>query len=1684
MAGPLSNFANYDPDALLNRLNSGPGEVTVQPARLVAGTDSQSGQALGRPLPIVVGTGRVDGVYFIGGVQQIDTVTTTDTWTSQDITEYAGGIFATNISRGGNTTGTGGAFLTGPLLPVYSKVTTSTTTSEMSTLAGYVLAYDFYETGYDLIRVEVDDQVVYDAENGIAATHALRFYGGQHLNPDPILQQMIGDNAGAYRNFVMLFLDGYPADAPPNVSCVISNATSDSGGIQRIEWTGTVPVTFGDPFAYGTAYDPVDGIIYHLLEEDDIPGAGAYQLAVLDVDTHLERYRVALADTSAYFGSNGRPQIMALRGSGHILAEFHMGSPGPLNGRNRIYDAVTGAIVAEHVDSATEEMRWVAGLPFGQLYVFMGWNRHAGEGQQIHFGVADLAAGTFTIEEGSIGYEGPPAWGRPASANSVSFYSSRYGADTEVHEHTFNGDTWTSALVFTAANPVRGLHFDPQTGYLVVTSVVASVDGHVDYVNPVTGAVIDAFDPGVILSNHLLITGFERLWARPGYALFWTSTSVISLLNIQDRTVAVFTDNGAVAPNWVGVIFDHNKLAYYSYYGDTNWTEYMLPGSAPRLLDLDDVVTDVMHLAGFGPSDLTFSGFTGIQTWGFVIASDTTIQNAVRPLADTYGFSWADTGSGFYFKKAGQDGLLSVDMAFDASDIVERDQPVQTLDEANIRTPSAIEMEYQSKEGLYKPRPTSFSMTTGVLNSITTPRFSTPILLNDAEAQRICVEKFFEYQEKRRSHGLVVAPEHIVALPGDIVSFPSGLITYTARVEQVAVDLRNLGIEISARDFQTEVATTVTSVSNNSLVTVQVYYASQYLHLDMPLFRNADDTAGASLVQYGVVAPRGQVMWSGGTLYRGPLATALAAIFNQSPHQGIVGVCTTVMNAPLDPFALDDASTVTIRRITADTALLVDATEDEVLAGANNALIGIDGRWEWVGFKTVVDNLDGTYTLSGFTLRGYRGSEVFCARHETNDVFVTIDFAWLRRANHPVADLGNTLYYLAAGIGQNPAVSATIPHVITGAAETPYACVNLDAVEASPDGIDISWDYRSRIASGFNPVNFGEETLAFEVDIYDTDGTTYLRTLTSTTNSVHYATADVVSDFGSDPPPVEMWFRVFMMSALPILVPGQDRPVEGRGYEARGRAIFAVEVIGQSLTVSVGTVSVTAITVTGAPVTGQSLTASVGTVTVIAGEPALMLVDARTDPDSVSFTKTMTSVSFGTEDGSRIIAVMLTGAGLSHTISGVTIGGVAATLGAKTTSDHSAAVYFRAVPTGASGTVEVTVTDTATIYTTVVALYGVAPSVFDSDTLVIGGFATSFNKSIDADDGGIVLGVFGDTDKTVDVTWTNLDELNDLYPGGANQRHTTAYEVVTSAATISVTAATPSNVGGSLTLVSFGSLAGGVPATAGVTGQSVTASVGTAAVTITGPVAANATGQSVTASVGTVTVTTGGTATDPNFASVKLLLGFDGTDAATSTTDESGSPHAMTFVGNAQIDTAQQKFGSASLLLDGNGDRLTTPDSADWDFGSGAFTIECFARFRITETGANVICSQYATGSRAWAFDYFSNTLRLSYSTSGTGTTATLTFAWTQSGGTWFHLAVTRDGSGNVRAFVDGTQVGSTQAAAVTFFNSTASLWVGAIETATPGNDFDGWIDELRITKGVARYTANFTAPTAAFPRS
>lgn len=232
---------------------------------------------------------------------------------------------------------------------------------------------------------------------------------------------------------------------------------------------------------------------------------------------------------------------------------------------------------------------------------------------------------------------------------------------------------------------------------------------------------------------------------------------------------------------------------------------------------------------------------------------------------------------------------------------------------------------------------------------------------------------------------------------------------------------------------------------------------------------------------------------------------------------------------------------------------------------------------------------------------------------------------------------------------------------------------------------------------------------------------------------------------------------------------------------------------------------------------------------------------------------------------------------------------------------------------------------------------------------------------------------------------------------------------------------------------------------------------------------------------------TPGVPTDPNFANVSLLLHMNGNGS--TFVDSSPTPKTVTANGNATQSTAQSKFGGKSAYFDGIFDKLTIPNNSAFHFGSGDYTVEAWLYVpQINTQGGGGFFShaQNMSGfeNRQFSFSVNSTGLALQFSTNGVSYQS-ITFSTSLPSNQWIHVAFAR-ASGTLRAFVDGTQIGTSQSNNATYFTSPAPICVGAsgqfVAQGEEYLDFEGYIDELRITKGVARYTANFTPPTAPFP--
>jgi hypothetical protein len=183
----------------------------------------------------------------------------------------------------------------------------------------------------------------------------------------------------------------------------------------------------------------------------------------------------------------------------------------------------------------------------------------------------------------------------------------------------------------------------------------------------------------------------------------------------------------------------------------------------------------------------------------------------------------------------------------------------------------------------------------------------------------------------------------------------------------------------------------------------------------------------------------------------------------------------------------------------------------------------------------------------------------------------------------------------------------------------------------------------------------------------------------------------------------------------------------------------------------------------------------------------------------------------------------------------------------------------------------------------------------------------------------------------------------------------------------------------------------------------------------------------------------------------------------------------LVTVGNAQVSTAVTKFGTGSMAFDGTGDWLTFIDTPNVQLGTGNFTIEGWVYLSALGSVRGFFSKGTSTTGISLGVNA-SNQLVFNYTASSLTATTALVIS------TWYHVAVVRNGTatGNVKIYLNGTADATSGGAINDNFNQTSIGYIGADRVAT--SPMNGYIDDLRVTKGLARYTANFTAPTAAFP--
>jgi hypothetical protein len=229
---------------------------------------------------------------------------------------------------------------------------------------------------------------------------------------------------------------------------------------------------------------------------------------------------------------------------------------------------------------------------------------------------------------------------------------------------------------------------------------------------------------------------------------------------------------------------------------------------------------------------------------------------------------------------------------------------------------------------------------------------------------------------------------------------------------------------------------------------------------------------------------------------------------------------------------------------------------------------------------------------------------------------------------------------------------------------------------------------------------------------------------------------------------------------------------------------------------------------------------------------------------------------------------------------------------------------------------------------------------------------------------------------------------------------------------------------------------------------------------------------------------------DPHWGAVTTLLHMNGADGSAAFPDSATSPLTYTRYGNAQIDTDQSLFGGSSALFDNSGDYLTTPSSAAVQLNDNDFTVEFALRPASIPADADFPVSKFSSYNESYWFQVTAGAaLGFQISTDGknAGTLGTFTANGAIAVNTWYRVAgVYKKAEKCIALYVDGTFI--SKLLVPNIYPGTAVLAIGRSTYSGYPYDYHGHIDELRLTKGVARYNISLAAlydlPAGAFSDS
>lgn len=544
---------------------------------------------------------------------------------------------------------------------------------------------------------------------------------------------------------------------------------------------------------------------------------------------------------------------------------------------------------------------------------------------------------------------------------------------------------------------------------------------------------------------------------------------------------------------------------------------------------LRDIITAECGMAGLSPSDLDLDDLVNSPVRGYRISNYSTIRSALEPLQAAFPFDVMQAGYAVRFVSRGGSSVASIpetDLGTSSSGEqaktllpVAREMDSQLHSRVSIRYLDPTR-EYDIGEQ-YAERPEKTSLSEWLLDL--------PLVMTAAEAAQtadILLSK--EWVERRDFGPFSLPPTWRAIEPADVITVShrgQDLTLRLTRIEYLPNGLVSCSARQTAGACYTSTATGEESLTVGQSVVPLKGSTTGYL-LDIPRILGNQDVIGMAFGLMGKASG-----WPGGMLFRsddsGNTWTSCGAMNNRARAFQIASAPSAHTG-----YSVDFSSSLVATPITPG-ATLYSVTEEQFYNQSNLAAYGIDGRWEIISFRTVVDNT-GTYTLSGF-LRGLYGTEWASGLHAADDMLIMLDTTTIGYFTLPTNALGVSRAYRAVTEGASIDSATDIVDTYDANNLKPLSPVD---ITGTIDPVSLDWTIscvpRTRtpveVFSGFAQPS-GETIDSYQLDVYNSNTfNVFKRTISSSTPSFSYTAAQQATDLGATSP--TLYLKAYQLSAI------------------------------------------------------------------------------------------------------------------------------------------------------------------------------------------------------------------------------------------------------------------------------------------------------------------------------------------------------------------------------------------------------------------------------------------------------------------------------------------------------------------------------------------------------------------------